>query len=78
MSFKFNSSTFEDNSFNEQIRDRLTRALNPGKLETAETGGSQDGSDSQQGSKKLDILKSGITVRQVNFRTVPQLSLIHI
>ncbi|CDO91730.1 unnamed protein product [Kluyveromyces dobzhanskii CBS 2104] len=76
MSFKFNNGTFEDNTFNEQIRDRLTRALNPSRFENSESAGSQDGKDSLKRSKKLDILKSGITVRQVDFRTIPQLEIL--
>ncbi|CAH02656.1 ERMES complex subunit MDM34 [Kluyveromyces lactis] len=76
MSFKFNSGTFEDNTFNEQIRDRLTRALNPSRFENPESTSGQDGSDSQKKPKKLDILKSGVTVRQVDFRTIPQLEIL--
>lgn len=74
MSFRFNKETFENNSFNEQIRQKLTKALNP------VNGTSASGSDSIQESSETkstpDILKSGITVRKVNFPTIPQLEIL--
>ncbi|BAP71453.1 hypothetical protein KMAR_30648 [Kluyveromyces marxianus] len=79
MSFKFNTGTFEDNTFNEQIRDRLTKALNPNRAEGSDSNSSgQDPSsnDTQKKPKKLGILKSGVTVRQVDFRSIPRLEIL--
>ncbi|CDF89774.1 ZYBA0S05-01420g1_1 [Zygosaccharomyces bailii CLIB 213] len=84
MSFRFNSQVFEDNSFNEKIKEKLTQALN------SSSGGSSspkvtkttmgEGRSTKQGSgsksRKFDILKSGITVSKVNFPTTPELEIL--
>ncbi|SCV04617.1 LAME_0H19856g1_1 [Lachancea meyersii CBS 8951] len=87
MSFRFNKATFEDNSFNEQIREKLTHALNADSKSS--TTGTQSNSANSSNSaatdevkqetkapKKLDILKSGIYVRKVNFPSIPQLEIL--
>ncbi|CAR31049.1 hypothetical protein ZYGR_0P03550 [Zygosaccharomyces rouxii] len=86
MSFRFNSQAFEDNSFNEKIREKLTQALNssssdsrsPKVTKTTMGEGSTSKKDSGSGgkSRKFDILKSGITVSKVNFPTTPQLEIL--
>lgn len=92
MSFRFNPESFKDNSFNEEIRAKLTKALNsssgsstPTMVETAssEKGSGQGGkmaaassSESTMRSRKLDILKSDIIVSKVNFPTMPKLEIL--
>lgn len=87
MSFRFNSKAFEDNSFNEKIREKLTQALNSSSSDTmspkvtrttmggGSTASNKDGG-SEGKSRKFDILKSGITVSKVNFPTTPQLEIL--
>ncbi|CEP62944.1 ERMES complex subunit MDM34 LALA0_S06e07492g [Lachancea lanzarotensis] len=84
MSFRFNKATFEDNSFNEQIREKLTSALNA-DANTGTQSKSANASNSAvtdevkqetNAPKKLDILKSGISVRKVNFPSIPQLEIL--
>lgn len=89
MSFRFNSQAFEDNSFSEKIREKLTQALNSssssstspkvtkttvGESRTSNKGNGSSGSGSKL--RKFDILKSGITVSKVNFPTTPQLEIL--
>ncbi|AMD22434.1 HGR095Cp [Eremothecium sinecaudum] len=95
MSFIFNKETFEDNSFNEEMRKKLTRALNAdqketeplntGPLATEQPGGSRSAAsrrgsattqDAKSGFRKVDILKSGITVTNVEFPTIPRLEIL--
>lgn len=98
MSFRFNPESFKDNSFNEQIRAKLTKALNssaststpessgtelPTMVETASTERNEvagragsSGSEPTMKSKKLDILRSDITVSKVNFPTMPKLEIL--
>ncbi|SCU86556.1 LAMI_0D02630g1_1 [Lachancea mirantina] len=85
MSFRFDRGTFEDNSFNEQIREKLTAALNSSssQSESAPSQGAKTAAKNMEevesetkSSKKLDILKSGITVRRVNFPSIPQLEIL--
>ncbi|GCF01159.1 ERMES complex subunit [Zygosaccharomyces mellis] len=87
MSFRFNSQAFEDNSFNEKIREKLTQALNssssdsisPKVTKTTMGEGSKSnkgGGESGGKSRKFDILKSGISVSKVNFPTTPQLEIL--
>ncbi|SCU95393.1 LADA_0G15368g1_1 [Lachancea dasiensis] len=84
MSFRFNKATFEDNSFNEQIREKLTHALNAdsgsgSQSKSANASNSAVTDEVKQetkGPKKLDILKSGITVSKVNFPSIPQLEIL--
>lgn len=116
MSFQFNAEAFKDNSFNETIKEKLTKALNssstssssssssimrpaegehgiaqecisrtdtagiPGATKTTTTTTSSTlstaESTSMMKSRKLDILKSGITVSKVNFPTMPELEIL--
>ena len=84
MSFRFNREAFEDNSFNEQIRDALTSALNSktrGASQThagnaANSAATDEVKQETKGPKRLDILKSGITVSKVNFPSIPQLEIL--
>ncbi|QLQ80071.1 hypothetical protein HG537_0D00710 [Torulaspora globosa] len=92
MSFRFNPESFKDNSFNEEIRAKLTKALNsssgsstPTMVETASsdkssgkmsTVGTTSGSETSMRSRKLDILKSDIIVSKVNFPTMPKLEIL--
>ncbi|SCU88260.1 LANO_0D01574g1_1 [Lachancea nothofagi CBS 11611] len=84
MSFRFNKETFEDNSFNEQIREKLTHALNADtgstsqskSANTTNTAATDEVKQETKGPKKLDILKSGITVSKVNFPSIPQLEIL--
>lgn len=72
MSFVFNKVTFEDNTFNEKIREKLTQALNPGYGSST----NQDSSSDMNQSRRLDIIKSEIIVKKVNFPTIPQLEIL--
>lgn len=84
MSFRFNSQVFEDNSFNEKIREKLTQALNssssgsgaPKVTKTTMGEGRSTKQASGSKSRKFDILKSGITVSKVNFPTTPELEIL--
>lgn len=118
MSFQFNAEAFKDNSFNETIKEKLTKALNSSssssssssrssptiirstegehaiaqecisRTDTAGISGatttttttsatlSAAESTSMMKSRKLDILKSGITVSKVNFPAMPELEIL--
>ncbi|SCU83058.1 LAFA_0D01508g1_1 [Lachancea sp. 'fantastica'] len=84
MSFRFNKATFEDNSFNEQIREKLTSALNADansgtqskSANASNTAVTDEVKQETKAPKKLDILKSGIYVRKVNFPSIPQLEIL--
>ncbi|AEY97430.1 FAER442Wp [Eremothecium gossypii FDAG1] len=93
MSFIFNRETFEDNSFNEVLREKLMRALNlhdrtVGSSSGAVTTGTgavecsgaaaagQRPPRSKGGFSKVDILKSGIIVKKVEFPTIPKLEIL--
>ncbi|SCW02907.1 LAFE_0F16908g1_1 [Lachancea fermentati] len=86
MSFRFNKETFEDNSFNEQIREKLTRALNArtsgsaspqtSSAVGASTSNASESEQESKSSKRLDILRSGITVKKVDFPSIPQLEIL--
>ncbi|AET37447.1 ERMES complex subunit MDM34 Ecym_1199 [Eremothecium cymbalariae DBVPG len=112
MSFIFNKETFEDNSFNEVMQEKLMRALNPDMGDAAGFGGGSagavgaggmegdggegggrgrgagrdgggvrgqgggNGQNVKSGFSKVDILKSGITVKNVEFPTIPRLEIL--
>ncbi|EDO19166.1 hypothetical protein Kpol_1050p23 [Vanderwaltozyma polyspora DSM 70294] len=92
MSFKFNEESFLDNSFNETLREKLTKMLNSRKsmdikiddhLSYANNRGSTSCSNNFDNSSsikardsKLDILKSDVKVCEVNFPTIPNLEIL--
>ncbi|CAR24672.1 ERMES complex subunit MDM34 [Lachancea thermotolerans CBS 6340] len=84
MSFRFNKGAFEDNSFNEQIREALTSALNSKTQSSSQTApanttnsaATDEVKQETRGPKRLDILKSGISVSKVNFPSTPQLEIL--
>ncbi|CUS24186.1 LAQU0S14e02146g1_1 [Lachancea quebecensis] len=84
MSFRFNKGAFEDNSFNEQIREALTNALNSKTqsssqavpANTTNSAATDEVKQETRGPKRLDILKSGISVSRVNFPSTPQLEIL--
>lgn len=74
MSFRFNEQTFKDNSFNERMKEKLTKAFN------SHSNSSEGKTDNEGGlsnkSSKLDILKSAIIVRNVCFPTIPEFEIL--
>ncbi|AGO14232.1 AaceriAER442Wp [[Ashbya] aceris (nom. inval.)] len=92
MSFIFNRETFEDNSFNEVMREKLMRALNLHDRTVGSGGAATTGSGAVEcsgaaaagrgpvrgkgGFSKVDILKSGIIVKKVEFPTIPKLEIL--